>query len=98
MKPLLKVLAKQLRVAGNVLDWTVVPGTNLAPGQIAGNLAGGMVLDEVQRHVTGDPTLLPSGEALLEYRKDVGQVPQDARQARALTPTRCIYTRDTTSY
>jgi hypothetical protein len=71
-------VGKAARVAGNVLDWTVVPGTNLAPGQIAGNLAGGMVLDEVQRHVTGDPTLLPSGEALLEYRKDVGQVPQDA--------------------
>lgn len=67
---------KVAKGVGNVVDWTVVPGTTLAPGQIAGNLAGGVALDEVQRQVMGDPTVLPSGEALGEYFKNAQQVPQ----------------------
>lgn len=74
---------KVAKGVGNVVDWTIVPGTTLAPGQVAGNLAGGVALDEAQRQVMGDPTVLPSGEALGEYFKNPQQVPMD----QAVIPT-----------
>lgn len=71
-----EAIGKAAKVAGNIADFTVLPGTpSYKPGVIAGNVGGGMVVDEVVRHATGDPTVLPTGEALIELSKNVDQLP-----------------------
>lgn len=63
------------KAAGNVADWTVVPGTStFTPGQVAGNVGVGAAVDEAIRHATGDPTVL-GGDALLELTKNVQKAP-----------------------
>lgn len=69
-----KLAGKVGKIAGHLLDYTVIPGTHsYRPTALAGNVAGGMAIDELQRHVTGDPTLLPGGAALNEYVKQSEQ-------------------------
>lgn len=69
-----KAVGTGARWAGNALDYTLVPGSShITPGTVAANVAGGMVLDEAQRQAMGDPTVLPSGEALREFSKDQGR-------------------------
>lgn len=83
-----KVLGKTVgKVVGNVLEATVVPGIpRIAAGPVAANVAGGMAVDEVMRHATGDPTVFPSGEAFWEFKKEPGQLAQQRPDFGRLSP------------
>jgi hypothetical protein len=69
-----KLLGRAGRIAGHVVEATVIPGTpSYRPAVLGANVAGGMVVDEAMRHIQGDPTVLPSGEALQEFFKEQGR-------------------------
>lgn len=70
-------IGKAAGVAGNIAEMTVVPGIGkLTPGNVAGNVAGGAVIDEAMRTVTGDPTVL-GGDALQEFTKYQNELPNE---------------------
>jgi hypothetical protein len=96
-----KIAGKVGRIAGHVLDFTVVPGVAGAPtaGKVAGNLGVGLGLSEATRQLSGEPALLPLGgpSALAENFKEQGRVPvepaldtpfdpQDAQEQAGITP------------
>ena len=70
-------IGQAAKVTGNLAEMTVVPGIGkLTPGNVAGNVVGGAVIDEAMRTATGDPTVL-GGDALQEFFKFQNELPNE---------------------
>lgn len=86
-----KIAGKAGAALGHIADFTVVPGVAGAPtaAKVAGNVAGGIGVQEAQRQITGEPALLPLGgpSALAENFKEQGRVPVEPALEAPIDPS-----------